>query len=206
MHGRRAPQLETDREPTTRCAASVTTTSCATRSPLGRRLRPRPEIEDEDALVTVLGGRRVVRRRARCSTTSSSSSGLGSVSRSWASRAPARRRSRAASPACTLRYTGAIAYRGQPLQPGSRARDAAVTTRDPVRLPEPVQLAQPAEDDRADRRPAAAPLLRMSGRRRGTPPNRGGSRVRPALAHPCSIATRTSSREASASARRSPVR
>ena len=59
----------------------------------------RPEIEDEDALVTVrevdawYGILHVLHEW-------SSSSGPGSASRSSASRAPARRRSRAASPAC----------------------------------------------------------------------------------------------------------
>ena len=60
----------------------------------------------------------------RCCTTSSSSSARASASRSWASRAPARRRSRAASPGCTRATRARSSFRGQPLPPGSRARDA----------------------------------------------------------------------------------
>src|SRR5439155_641531 len=56
---------------------------------------------------------------------------------------------------------------------------AADSARHPVRLPEPVQLAQPAQDDRPDRRPAAAPLLRPAATRRALT-DRAGARARAA--------------------------
>ena len=63
-------------------------------------------------------------------------------------------------------YTGAISLR----RATAAARRACPRRRhasgDPVRLPEPLQLAQPAQDDRADHRPAAAPVLRPAARTR----------------------------------------
>ncbi len=164
----------------------------------------RAEIEDEEALVTVrevdawYGIRHVVhdvelviRPRECLALVGESGSGKTTLARCIAGLHTA--------------YSGEIAYRGQPLEPGSRARDAASSTRDPVRLPEPVQLAQPSEDDRADRRPAArSSSSRSTGRKRnsesGKPSSPSSSRAR------CSIATRISCREASASGQRSPAR
>ena len=102
---------------------------------------------------------RVVRRPARSCTTSSSSSGRASASRSSASRAPARRRSLAASPGCTSPTRARCLTGDGRSPPGARVARRGHATGDPVRVPEPLQLAQPAEDDRADHRAAAPPLL-----------------------------------------------
>ena len=51
--------------------------------------------------------------------------------------------------------SGLISLRGRPLAESARARHARGAAVHPVRLPEPVRLAQPAQDDRPDRAPAA---------------------------------------------------
>ena len=61
---------------------------------------------------------------------------------------------------------GRIMLRGQPLAESARAPHARGAPGDPVRLPEPVRLAQPAQDDRRDRAPAARRLRRRERRRR----------------------------------------
>jgi peptide/nickel transport system ATP-binding protein len=86
---------------------------------------PRPEIDARDALVTVLGvdasyGTRqvlfdvelLVRPRECLALVGESGSGKTTLARCIAG--------------LHATYTGAIAYRGQPLQPGARARDATV--------------------------------------------------------------------------------
>ena len=159
----------------------------------------RAEIEDEDALVTVrevdawYGIRHVVhdvelviRPRECLALVGESGSGKTTLARCIAGLHTA--------------YSGEIAYRGQPLEPGSRARDADGSTRDPVRLPEPVQLAQPSEDDRADRRPAARS---SSSRSRRTEAQR---RIREALESRPALDARARSVPASAVGRRAPAR
>ena len=86
---------------------------------------PTPEVEDVDALVTVLGvdasyGARqvlhavelLIRPRECLALVGESGSGKTTLARCIAG--------------LHATYTGAIAYRGQPLEPGSRARDATV--------------------------------------------------------------------------------
>ena len=124
-----------------------------------------------------------------------------------ASRARARRRWRAASPACTASTPARSLLRRRRRWPGRRAaRDREARRADPVHLPEPVQLAEPAQDGRPDRRPAAAAVLRPAAAASAT---RGWSRAleRVSLsARRSSTATPTSSPAASASAWPSPAR
>ena len=109
--------------------------------------------------------------------------------RSSASRARARRRSPARSRACTSNWTGEILLRGDAAR-GELARPAARgAARDPVHLPEPVRLAQPAPDDRPDRAPAArAVRRRRQGRdaagRRDARARRAHRRLRRPLSRP----------------------
>ncbi len=84
----------------------------------------------------------------------------------------------------------------------ARPRDA---TGDPVRLPEPVHLAQPAQDDRPDHRAALQPVLRSRGPGDAEPRRCRRSR-RSSSARRSSSDTRTISRAASASASPSRVR
>ena len=82
------------------------------------------------------------------------------------------------------------------------ARGAAV---DPVRLPEPLRLAQPAQDDRADRAPAAR-RLRHRDRGRGRQARRARCSTASRSRRATSTAIPTSSPAASASASRSRAR
>jgi peptide/nickel transport system ATP-binding protein len=118
------PELETiavDHE--VRCfrSAEVLRDAAATRP----AATPRPEIDARDALVTVLGvdasyGARqvlydvelLVRPRECLALVGESGSGKTTLARCIAG--------------LHASYTGAIAYRGQPLEPGARARDARV--------------------------------------------------------------------------------
>ncbi len=117
------PAARDDRRWTTRSAASATPTSCATRRPRGRRRRRGRRSTLEDALVTVLGvdasyGARqvlydvelLIRPRECLALVGESGSGKTTLARCIAG--------------LHAGYTGAIAYRGQPLEPGARARDA----------------------------------------------------------------------------------
>ena len=107
---------------------------------------------------------------SRSSTTSTSRSRRRSASRSWASRAPARRRSHARSSACTASAAArsCCGARRSRRPPG---HGRATCAGDPVRVPEPVRLAQPAPHDRPDRAPAARALRRRRRPKRST----GGS-------------------------------
>ena len=78
-----------------------------------------------------------------------------SASRSSASRAAARPRSPAASPACTGTAPARCGSATTSLPRGARTRSTAGAAADPVRVPEPVRLAQPAADGRPDDRPAS---------------------------------------------------
>ena len=112
--------------------------------------------------------------RSRSCTTSTSSSPRASASRSSASRARARPRWRARSRGLHRDRSGEILLRGEPLARRSRQRPRESAGSDPVRLPEPVRLAQPAQDDRADRAPAARA---SSARATGARPTGGSSEM-----------------------------
>ena len=81
-------------------------------------------------------------------------------------------------------WTGAIDFEGTELGHGSRKRSADGPQADPVHLPEPLPLAEPAADDRADRQAADGAVRHRLGQgrhRAGRGPARPG-RARPGRA------------------------
>ena len=91
----------------------------------------------------------------------------------------ARRRSRAASPACTRRPAGRIVLDGAPLAGAGEARSREQRRRDPDRLPEPDRLAQPAAARRRRDRPAGPRAARRSHAPRREAEVDGAARARP---------------------------
>ena len=119
---------------------------------------PRPEIEVEDALVAVRGVNASYGTRQVLHD-------VGLVVRPRECLALVGRVGIGQDDARPLHRRTARLLHGRDVLPGTTAARRCASARrghatgDPVRVPEPVQLAQPAEDDRADHRAAAPPLL-----------------------------------------------